>query len=617
MKFAFDFIKSCLSGTLKYHIWLAFLLCVALLGLHAYCKQLAYGLYVTGLNDQIPWGAYIANFTFLAGMPAVAIIVVVPVYFYKMKDLHGIVIFGELLTLASLVMCILFIMVDLGRPERFWHMLDLTKFNWPSSLLTWDMLVLNGYLFLTAYIAIYQLYHFYRGQKISPMMYKPFLFLSIIWAVSHITVVAFLYCGLGGRPFWNSAVLAPKFLVLVFVGGPAFLILALRQLDTLVPYHIMKEAIGKLRVIIQMALIIDLFLLGCELFTELYTQSTQSLPIQYLFFGSEGHYGMAIWMWAAVSANIIAILLLSIPGNKGKKFLDLACILAIFGIWVGRGIGIVIPGFIPSPLGEVGVYWPSLNETLVCLGIWASGCLVATLLIKGATAVVSARIHDRRIDAEAVKSLVAEELDLAERSSQDDGQMTKSSRPASAGSVATVFCCFLPLAVVLYLDLWGHPRALPPQPKADPRWTMSENRLIHDRLVMVDDEGKPQSCTECHDKGSKPAEDPKGKVAAHTAVDLAHGPINDRCFNCHHPLNRDTFISHDGVEIAYENSAQLCAKCHGLTYRSWQHGSHGRRTGYWDTSRGAQTLTACIACHNPHNPVFTPIAPAPPDRPGW
>src|SRR4051812_31093512 len=216
-------------GDWRYYTWMGALSVFCLLGLNAYCKQLAHGLIVTGMSDQVSWGVYIANFTFLVGVAAAAVMLVIPVYIYRNAELHDLVIFGELLAVAAILMCLAFVTVDLGRPDRFWHLVPyLGKFNFPGSMLSWDVIVLNGYLLLNVYICGYLLYCRYRNRRPAKWFYIPFVFIGIFWAVSIHTVTAFLYVGLGGRPFWNSAIVGPRFIASAFTAGPAMIILALQ-----------------------------------------------------------------------------------------------------------------------------------------------------------------------------------------------------------------------------------------------------------------------------------------------------------------------------------------------------------------------------------------------------
>src|ERR1035441_6810712 len=216
-------------GDWRYYTWMGVLTVFCLLGLHAYCRQFAQGLIVTGMSDEVSWGVYIANFTFLVGVAAAAVMMVIPVYIYNNEELHDLVIFGELLAVAAILMCLAFVTVDLGRPDRFWHLIPgIGQFNFPASMLSWDVIVLNGYLLLNVYICGYLLYCRYQKKKAAKWFYIPFVFIAIVWAISIHTVTAFLYVGLGGRPFWNQAIIGPRFLASAFTAGPALIILAIQ-----------------------------------------------------------------------------------------------------------------------------------------------------------------------------------------------------------------------------------------------------------------------------------------------------------------------------------------------------------------------------------------------------
>ncbi len=371
------------QGSGYFYTWMTFLTALSLIGLNAYCKQLVYGLSVTGMTDHVSWGLYIANFTYLVGMAAAAVMLVIPVYIYKNKNLGDVVIFGELFAIASIIMCLLFVTVDLGRPDRFWHLIPfIGKFHWPVSMLSWDVVVLNVYLLLNMHICGYLLYMKYLGRKPAKILYTPFIFLSIAWAVSIHTVTAFLLVGLGGRPFWNSAILGPRFIASAFAAGPAFIVLTLQVIRRLTGYKISDDALFLLRRIIQVAMVINIFLLGNEVFKEFYTESLHGASAKYLFLGLHGHNNLVPWIWSALAMNFTAMILLMHPASRKIKYLNIACVLAIVGIWIEKGMGLIIPGFIPSPLGEIVEYSPTLNEILVCIGIWATGFLLYTILLR-------------------------------------------------------------------------------------------------------------------------------------------------------------------------------------------------------------------------------------------
>jgi Ni/Fe-hydrogenase subunit HybB-like protein len=549
----FTFLRRCARiafvGDWRYYTWMGALSVICLLGLNAYCKQFAHGLITTGMSDEVSWGVYIANFTFLVGVAAAAVMMVIPVYIYDNEELHDLVIFGELLAVAAIIMCLLFVTVDLGRPDRFWHLIPgIGEFNFPASMLSWDVIVLNGYLILNIHICGYLLYCRYQKKMPAKWFYVPFVFIAIFWAISIHTVTAFLYVGLGGRPFWNSSIVGPRFLASAFTAGPALIILAIqvvRRVTAIVPnsdnpslsignkpkelssraasiadldllacflselksvsaetkrgilpsltvldvevgaillrqgetdkdaFFVLKgrvvvereesgrhritrsarpgeqfgevsalagtprmataiaeepsqilrvpaetlrklmktpamnkivharmaerlmitdRALMTLRGIVQVSMLINVFLLVCEVFKEFYSANLHSISAKYLFFGLHGHHALVPWIWTAIVLNLTAMVLLLLPVSRSLKWLNFTCVLAIVGIWIEKGMGLVIPGFTPTPLGAVVEYSPSLNETLVCLGIWAFGLLCYTIFLRMAVPILQGRL---------------------------------------------------------------------------------------------------------------------------------------------------------------------------------------------------------------------------------
>ncbi len=398
LRFLWRCFRISFVGDWRYKLWMLFLTVLALLGLNAYCKQLVFGLATTGMTDQVSWGMYIANFTFFVGMAAAAVMLVIPVYIYRNKELHDLVIFGELLAVAAIIVCLLFVNVDLGRPDRFTHLLR--RFNFPISMLTWDVIVLNGYLLLNLHICGYLIYCDYcKKEPRKGLFVIPFVFVAIVWAVSIHTVTAFLYVGLGARPFWNSAIIAPRFLASAFSAGPAFIILTLQIIHRFTSYNVPKQALMVLRQIVLVALTINMFLLLSELFTEFYAGTAHITSTRYLYFGLHGHNGLVPWIWTAIGMNLIALIILYLPAARSLRFLNVACVLLIVGIWIEKGMGLIVPAFIPSPLGEMVEYLPTLNESLVCIGIWAFGLLIYTIFVRITIPVLAGRLtYDQDFD---------------------------------------------------------------------------------------------------------------------------------------------------------------------------------------------------------------------------
>jgi molybdopterin-containing oxidoreductase family membrane subunit len=384
-------------GSMKYYVWMSVLTILSLVGLYAYAQQAVQGLAITDMTDQVSWGVYIANFTFIVGLAAAAVMLVIPAYIYNNKHLHDVVILGELLAIAAIVMCLLFVNVDLGRPDRFWHLSPVIGvFNFPISMLSWDVIVLTGYLVLNIHICGYLLYMRYLKRKPTPLFYMPFVFIAIAWAISIHTVTAFLYVGLVGRPFWNAAIVAPRFIGSAFTAGPGLMIVAFQIIRRYSNYKIDDEALNILRQIVTISLFVNLFLLGCEAFKEFYAESVHSRSARYLFFGLDGYTQLRPWIWFAITIEIIAGVFLIVPAlAKKMSYVNVACVLAFIGIWIEKGMGMIVPGFLPTPLGEIVEYFPTVPETLVCIGVWSFGLLIYSWMIHLAVPILNGELSIR------------------------------------------------------------------------------------------------------------------------------------------------------------------------------------------------------------------------------
>ncbi|UCG96871.1 MAG: polysulfide reductase NrfD [Burkholderiales bacterium] len=389
-------LRQIFIGTRSYYLWVGFLLVLILIGAGTYFGQQATkGLIVTAMRDQVSWGFYISNFTFLVGVAAAAVLLVVPAYIYNFKPIKEIVLFGELMAITAICMCLMFVVIDMGRPERAWHILPfIGTMNFPASLLAWDVVVLNGYLAINAFVAFYVLYRLSTGKEYSMSLILPLIILSIPWAVSIHTVTAFLYNGLAARPFWNASILAPRFLASAFCSGPALMILVFQIIRKLSDADIEDRAIFKIAELIAYAMGINLFLLGAEVFKEFYSGTVHMAPIQYLYFGLHGKSALVPWMWFATILNITAFLLFLLPKTRQNfTTLNMACVFVITGIYIEKGMGLVVPGFVPDTLGEIYEYTPTNPEILITIGVWATGALIYTLLLKFALPIYTGKLR--------------------------------------------------------------------------------------------------------------------------------------------------------------------------------------------------------------------------------
>ncbi|PCI28092.1 MAG: polysulfide reductase [SAR324 cluster bacterium] len=378
--------KELLKGGAAYWIWVTSLMLLVIQGVVTYAGQLQEGLIKTGMSDQVSWGIYVANFTFLVGMAAAAVMLVIPAYIFHNKDAKRVVILAEGLAVAASLMCMLFVTVDMGRPDRLWHLMPIVgHINFPYSLLTWDVLVLNGYLILNLLIPMYLLYNKYMGKEGNYKLVLTGAVLSMFWAISIHTVTAFLFSSNTARPFWSSALHAPKFLASAFAAGPAFIILSFKVIDMSGAFKIGKKTINLLAIIVTVALQINLLMTGAEFFAEFYSEGAHSASARYLFFGLNGADKLVPWIYSAIAMSLIALVLLMIRQTREHPItLSIACVLVVIGVWIEKGMGFVIPGFIPTPIGEIFEYTPNMHEVQVSLGIWGIGLLVFTALVKAA-----------------------------------------------------------------------------------------------------------------------------------------------------------------------------------------------------------------------------------------
>ncbi len=373
-------LEKAFTGSKKYWAWIISLLIVIAIGFYFYLRQFTIGLTLTGLSRDVSWGLYIAQFTFLVGVAASAVMVVLPYYLHNYKAFGKITILGEFLAIGAVTMCMLFIFVDMGQPLR---MLNMFLYPTPHSMMFWDAVSLFGYLVLNVIISTVTLGAERKGIA-PPKWIKPVIIFSIPWAVSIHTVTAFLYSGLSARPFWMSAIMAPRFLATAFAAGPALLILIVFILRKLTKFDVGKEPVQKLAVIITYAMILNVFFLLLEMFTAFYSGIHEhTLHFKLLFTGLEGNYTLVPFMWTSIVLAVIALYILINPRTRSnEKLLAVGCASVFLSIWIDKGLGMIVAGFIPNPFGDVVLYSPTLTEVMISIGIYAVGILIITGLYK-------------------------------------------------------------------------------------------------------------------------------------------------------------------------------------------------------------------------------------------
>jgi molybdopterin-containing oxidoreductase family membrane subunit len=373
-------LEKALQGKNTYWGWILFLIGVMIIGAICYVRQYIYGLGLTGMSRDVSWGFYIAQFTFFVGVAAGGVMLVLPYYVHDFKAFGKITILGEFMAIAAICMCLMFIIVDLGQPQRA---LNVLLHPTPHSMLFWDMIVLNVYLLLNIVIGWVVLHSQFKNAP-APKWIKAFIWISIPWAISIHTVTAMLYCGLPGRHFWLTAILAPRFLASAFAAGPALLLIVSLIMKKVANFDAGDKAIQKLTTIIAYAAIFNFFFVGLEFFVAYYSNLPGHMhTLDYLFFGLDGHDNLVSAMRFSTFIGIAATIMFLIPKCKqNTTLLPIMCVMIFVSLLIDKGIGFVLGGFVPSPLDYITEYVPTMNELAIVASIWAAGAFILTILYR-------------------------------------------------------------------------------------------------------------------------------------------------------------------------------------------------------------------------------------------
>jgi molybdopterin-containing oxidoreductase family membrane subunit len=378
-------LEKAIRGSHRYWGWLIFLLVLMGIGFGVYLYQYFVGLKITGMSRDVSWGFYIAQLTYLVGIAAGGVMVVLPYYLHDYKAFGRVTILGEFLAIAAVIMCMLFVFVDVGQPTRIMNVITHPT---PNSILFWDMTVLSIYLLLNIVVGWNVLSAERKGVPYQKWV-KVLAYVSIPWAFSIHTVTAFLYAGLPGRHYWLTAIMAARFLSSAFAAGPALLLLLCLIVRKVSRFDPGKEAIRTLGGIVAYAFIINVFFFLLEVFTAFYSQIPGHMhAIEFLFHGLDGYTYLVPWMWTATAVAVVALILLIVPATRrNEDTLAVGCVAVIISTWIDKGLGLIIAGFTPTPTEHVTPYWPTLPEMLISIGVFATGFFILTVLYKMAIGV--------------------------------------------------------------------------------------------------------------------------------------------------------------------------------------------------------------------------------------
>ena len=393
ISFATDYSRYVLKGGTKFYTWMGVLSAFIFGMLYVFYLQNTEGLIVTGMTSQIHDGLYFANLVFLVGVAAGAVTIVFPAYAYHHEGMHKVAVLGEMLAITAVIMVMMFVFAHMGRPDRLWHMIPPWGIYSFSSMLGWDVMVLNGYLILNFVCGFYYLWCKYTGNPINNKWFLPLVYVAIVWALSIHTVTAFLISTMPARPMWFHSMMPIRFITTAFAAGPALIILIFLIIRKNTRFWVDDSAIKLLTTIVTWCLGLAIFLTLSEVVVELYARTEHANGLYYLMFGLHGLTRLVPWFWSAVALMIGAFILFLMPSFRNDfKKLVIPCVMAFTGIWIEKGMGLIVPGFIPSPIGEVTEYYPSFVEVLLSLGIWAFGFFILTILLKGAIGILLGEI---------------------------------------------------------------------------------------------------------------------------------------------------------------------------------------------------------------------------------
>ncbi|MDR2187877.1 MAG: polysulfide reductase NrfD [Azonexus sp.] len=393
MRFATDYAGYVLKGGAKFYIWMACLAALIVGMMYVFYLQNTDGLIVTGMTSQIHDGLYFANLVFLVGVAAGAVTIVFPAYVYHHEGMHKVTVLGEMLAISAVIMVTMFVFAHMGRPDRLWHMIPIIGIYSLNSMLGWDVLVLMGYLLLNIICGFYYLWVKYTGREVNKTFFMPLVYISIVWALTIHTVTAFLISTMPARPMWFHSMMPIRFITTAFAAGPCLIILAFLIIRNNTKMWIEDSAIKLLATIITWCLGIAIFLTLSEVVVELYLRTEHANGLYYLMFGLHGLTRLVPWFWASAILMVGAFFLFLMPSVRNNmKLLPIPCVMAFCGIWIEKGMGLIVPGFIPSPIGEVTEYYPTFVEILMTVGIWAFGFFILTILLKGAIGILQGEI---------------------------------------------------------------------------------------------------------------------------------------------------------------------------------------------------------------------------------
>jgi len=374
-------------------VWMLICLAIALVAFGFYVNQLINGLEVTGMNNIVSWGLYIITFAFFVGLSAGGLIVSSSAYVFKIDKLKEVAPIGIVVAVACILGAAAMIVADMGRPERILNIIVGGKFTSP---ITWDFFVISLYLM----IGLYECWIFFSNkwkgkslEKRESVLAKA-AFISLPIAILVHSITAWIFGLQAGRPFWDTAIMAPIFISSAVVSGTGLLLVVaylgrkngIKGLD--------DENVGTLVKVLVGFIILDLFLFFCELFTLTYTGGTAASESAALLL--TGSLAPLFWFEIIAGMLIPLFILTNKSLKRSRGWMAVAGILVMVAVFLKR-INIVLPGLLvinmtdspgvstgrfvestgpffeagQTPFSAIATYAPTMTELIITAGAFA------------------------------------------------------------------------------------------------------------------------------------------------------------------------------------------------------------------------------------------------------
>jgi Ni/Fe-hydrogenase subunit HybB-like protein len=395
----------------KGRLWVVALLIICIIGVIGYYKQLTEGLIVTDMRDYASWGIYISNFVFFVAISLVGSLVTAMLRIINFKWRTPLTRIAEIIAVSAITFASIIIVVDMGRPDRFYNLFIHTRLQSP---IVWDVVVITTYFFISLLLLYFPLLPDFRimlrarkeAGKRSGGLYS---FLGSFWkntpqqiqisekaiailsitiipvAVAVHTVTSWLFATTY-RPGWDSTNFGAYFISGAFLVGAGAILVAMyvfRYAYKLDKYITLDHFDKMGKITVMLAFVYLYFNLNEFLVPAFKMKKTDADHLLGLF---RGEYSTVFWFAISTSMLIPILILITRKGRKPFPAL-IAGVLVVIGSWFKRYL-IVTPTLLHPflPIRDVPEsykhYFPSWEEWAVAMGSLAGMLLIITVFAR-------------------------------------------------------------------------------------------------------------------------------------------------------------------------------------------------------------------------------------------